>query len=297
MLSTVIITCNRINLLKKTFENNISNALTCGGEVIVVDNGSDDGTSTYLQDCAKKYKFITVITNEKNLGIAPARNLGLKKAKFDVILCVDDDMMISNENYLKCKTIFLKHKNAGVVAPLCLDYESKKHMNNTLGKDSSYEISNHHGSFGIFLREAVVKAGYLDEECIYGGEERSLCMKVHIQGYDILFDPEIQGIHIDTVNRKKPNLFRVKMRVYNNVRLNFKYLPFFKALKFSIRIFLSYFKYSLWHFGIGKKIIICQYFVKGMRDGLKTKKVVPISTKKYYSNPKLTPDFGNSSYF
>ena len=296
MISNVIITCNRIELLKKTFNNTISNVLNHGGEIIIVDNGSVDETNEFLLNKSKKFNFITLIVNKVNKGIAPARNLGLKKAKYDVVLCMDDDMLIDEENYLKCQNVFNKHKNAGVIAPLSIDYYNKKHLNNELNKLEPYDVSNHHGSFGIFLREAIIKANYLDEKCFYGAEERSLCMKVHINGYNIVFDPDIHGLHIDIVDRRKPNIFRVKMRVYNNVRLNFKYLPFFYASKYSIRILLSYLNYSMWSFGVFKKTIIFKYFFKGIYDGIKNKFNTPKSTTKYYTDSKLTPYFGNNDF-
>lgn len=297
MISNVIITCNRIELLKKTFNNTISNVVKHGGEIIIVDNGSDDGTREFLLEKNKKFNFINIIVNNKNLGIAPARNLGLKKAKYDVIICMDDDMLIDEDNYLKCKKVFIKHKNAGVIAPLCIDHEKDKHLNNKLNLLEPYKVSNHHGSFGIFYKEAIIKANYLDEKCFYGAEERSLCMKVHINGYEIIFDPSIVGLHIDTIDRKKPNIFRVKMRVYNNVRLNFKYLPYYYAFKYSLRILLSYLSYSMWSFGLHNKKIILEYFFKGIYDGIKHKFNTPNSTIKYYTNPKLTPYFGNNNFF
>ncbi|MDA7659058.1 glycosyltransferase [Akkermansiaceae bacterium] len=296
MISNVVITCNRIEILKKTFSNTISNVKKYGGEIIIVDNGSIDGTKDFLFSKSKEFNFIKYISNSINKGIGPARNQGLRNVKYDVVLCMDDDMLVDGENYLKCQHIFEKHKNAGVVAPLSIDFYSKRHLNNDLDRPHSYEVANHHGSFGIFLRDAVKKANYLDEDCIYGAEERSLCMKVHLSGYDIIFDPDIFGSHIDTVNRKKPDLFRVKMRVYNNVRLNFKYLPLFHASKYSSRILLSYLNYTIWSFGVFKKIQILTYFFKGVFAGISNKEDTPKSTVRYYTNPELTPYFGNNAF-
>lgn len=61
-----------------------------GFEVIVVNDGSMDGTATFLADYQKRHTDIVVITQE-NRGLSAARNAGMKVAKGEYLCFVDAD--------------------------------------------------------------------------------------------------------------------------------------------------------------------------------------------------------------
>ncbi len=69
-----------------------------GVEVIVVDNGSDDKTMDLLQNFKLKYP-LTAIRIEQNRGIANARNQGIAKARGDILIFHDSDM-IAPKNFI-----------------------------------------------------------------------------------------------------------------------------------------------------------------------------------------------------
>lgn len=90
-LSIVIPTYNRLRQLERVLlglENQ-----TCPGdefEVLVVSDGSNDGTEFYLQ--AAKPSFHLRTFNQPNQGAAAARNLGIAQAAGDIVLFIDDDV-------------------------------------------------------------------------------------------------------------------------------------------------------------------------------------------------------------
>jgi glycosyltransferase involved in cell wall biosynthesis len=61
-------------------------------EVIVVDDGSTDGTKEFLKSYSPLYN-ITTIFHRENLGSAVSRNDGIKAAKKEIILLLDDDLI------------------------------------------------------------------------------------------------------------------------------------------------------------------------------------------------------------
>ncbi|MDQ2087561.1 glycosyltransferase family 2 protein [Herbivorax sp. ANBcel31] len=65
-------------------------------EVIVVDNGSTDDTFEMLSDFNLKYPF-TKVRVDINQGIAFARNEGIKRAKGDILIFHDSDMIASKD--------------------------------------------------------------------------------------------------------------------------------------------------------------------------------------------------------
>jgi glycosyltransferase involved in cell wall biosynthesis len=66
-------------------------------ELIVIDNGSTDGTGTYLagvQDVAPLP--VIVVHNERNVGFPAAINQGLKAARGDYLVLMNNDAVVTN---------------------------------------------------------------------------------------------------------------------------------------------------------------------------------------------------------
>ena len=85
-ISVVIPTFNRISLVARAIDSALKQSLN-PYEIIVVDDGSDDGTSEMIQN---KYKSIKLIQQQNN-GVSAARNNGIKHAKGDWIALLDSD--------------------------------------------------------------------------------------------------------------------------------------------------------------------------------------------------------------
>ena len=74
-ISVVIPTLNRINTLQRALDS-VINQTYKPAEIIVVDNGSSDGTLKFLRE---QYPKITILTENK-IGVSSARNKGIKKS-------------------------------------------------------------------------------------------------------------------------------------------------------------------------------------------------------------------------
>ena len=85
-ISVVIPTFNRISLVARAIDSVLKQSLN-PYEIIVVDDGSDDGTSEMINN---KYKSIKLIQQQNN-GVSAARNNGIKHAKGDWIGLLDSD--------------------------------------------------------------------------------------------------------------------------------------------------------------------------------------------------------------
>src|SRR5262249_25525435 len=78
--SVIIVTCGGLHYTKMCLTSVLSNGWNPGDELIVVDNGSEDGTPAYLRQLSALNPFIHVIFNESNRGFAVANNQGLAQA-------------------------------------------------------------------------------------------------------------------------------------------------------------------------------------------------------------------------
>ena len=118
-ISVIIPTFNRIGLLQRAIDSVLSQSLK-PYEIIVVDDGSTDGTGDIIK---QKYKSIKII-QQKNSGVSAARNNGIKHAKGDWIALLDSDdewnkdkigqqvnRLTDNPKYNFCHTILNKELN------------------------------------------------------------------------------------------------------------------------------------------------------------------------------------------
>jgi glycosyltransferase involved in cell wall biosynthesis len=92
-LSVIIPTYNRLPILQKclaAMERQQPGAFT-GYEVIVVDDGSTDGTLTWLQEAPLPH---TRWLAQDHQGPAAARNLGFQQARGEIIVFIDSDLVV-----------------------------------------------------------------------------------------------------------------------------------------------------------------------------------------------------------
>jgi glycosyltransferase involved in cell wall biosynthesis len=94
-LSVIIPTRNRLLSLQNLLESfeRATASKDWDVEILVVDNGSTDGTAVFLRrEIGKPRKFALKILHEKTPGKANALNTGLSKARGDIIIIIDDDV-------------------------------------------------------------------------------------------------------------------------------------------------------------------------------------------------------------
>lgn len=92
-LTVVIPTFNRGSKILNTLES-LSNQSISSFEVVVVNDGSTDNTSSILNTIEKNYPFQLTIVEQVNMGRAGSRNSGFDNAKAELIVSIDDDVRL-----------------------------------------------------------------------------------------------------------------------------------------------------------------------------------------------------------
>jgi len=88
---TIIILChNNLRYTKKCIKR-LLHVTPPGFQMILVDNGSKDGTKEYLQELEKEHDFIKCIYSNRNLGFAKANNLALELAETPYVCYLNND--------------------------------------------------------------------------------------------------------------------------------------------------------------------------------------------------------------
>ncbi|WP_072619772.1 glycosyltransferase family 2 protein [Spirulina major] len=89
MFTIVITTYNRLPLLKRAIRTSLEQTIAC--EVIVVDDGSTDGTEAYCERLAQTEVRFCYLRNEQNRGHSYSVNRGVELAQGDWVKFLDDD--------------------------------------------------------------------------------------------------------------------------------------------------------------------------------------------------------------
>jgi len=92
LISIVIVNCNGGNYLKRCVESLLKNT-HCMYELIIVDNGSVDGSLEYI----KSIENVKLISNPVNKGAPYARNQGLGLAEGKYIVFLDNDVILTDK--------------------------------------------------------------------------------------------------------------------------------------------------------------------------------------------------------
>jgi glycosyltransferase involved in cell wall biosynthesis len=89
-VTAIIITHNRLERLKRAINSVLTQTYT-NIELIIVNDGSEDGTIEYLDELSLEYTAITIIHHRIAKGACAARNTGLKAATGLYVAGLDDD--------------------------------------------------------------------------------------------------------------------------------------------------------------------------------------------------------------
>ena len=89
-LSIIVPVYNEVNTIARVIEDLTVVALTCEREIIVVDDGSTDGTRELLSSL--KNSLVKVFFHENNMGKTAGINTGLKNFTGDIVIIQDADL-------------------------------------------------------------------------------------------------------------------------------------------------------------------------------------------------------------
>ena len=135
-ISVIIPTYNRKHSLKEALVA-VLEQWTKNYEVIVIDDGSTDGTVQLLQEMKKAYKNLRFFT-QPNQGPAAARNLGISHAKGQIIAFTDDDCEVS-------KTWVLMIRKSFELNPEVVALQGRTTTDREKITPFTHQIDNEHG--------------------------------------------------------------------------------------------------------------------------------------------------------
>lgn len=184
MISIIIPTCNRKDVLKNCLDV-LEKQTYRDYEIIVVDDGSTDGTEKLVRSRREIRYF-----KQNNKGPGAARNLGLRHAKGEIIAFTDDDC-IPHKDWLKNALPHFKNPEIIAVEGVTLK--------NDFLTPCSIPIINYYGkkysTCNIFYRKKMLEELHgFDEGFKFAGEDTNLARRALKKGI-IKFVPSVKVIH------------------------------------------------------------------------------------------------------
>ena len=136
-LTIGVVACNYTGDVKRA----LGSALKWAGhrevEAVVLDNGSDDGTSEWLDEAAISDPRIRVIHADHRLGEAAAKNVVLKQSLGRTVVLIDTSVEVTGDIYGPIERL-LDDEMVGVVGPFGLRTDNLHHFHD--GEDESGEM-------------------------------------------------------------------------------------------------------------------------------------------------------------
>ena len=250
-LSVVIVNYNVKHYLEQCL-NSVCKAVgnVPSAEVIVVDNASSDGSVEYIKE---RFPDINLIASDKNLGFARANNLAIRQSKGEYVLLLNPDTIVAENTFAHFVDFMDNHPDAGACGAYMLHTDGtfalesrrglptpfvafckmsgltsmfpKSHLFGRyymryLNENEINPIEIVSGAYMFLRREALDKAGLLDEDFFMYGEDIDLSYRIMKGGYQNYFVPS-PILHYKGESTEKSS-YRYTHTFYQAMQLFFK---------------------------------------------------------------------------
>ena len=237
--SVIMLTWNSSRHVRRALQALLMQPREVALEIVVVDNGSTDGTPRVVREFMPDAK---IIQNAGNLGVARARNQGVKAASGKYILFLDADTEMAAGSLGGMVRFLEGHPSVGIVAPrlvspdgslqfscrrfptvpgkllrqlplwlrraLPLVAEEELHsIDRSVARPVDYVI----GACQLIRKEMLDHIGLLDERMFYGPEDVDLCLRAWQAGWQVYYLPPAIVMHSEQrITRRQPGTLTLK---------------------------------------------------------------------------------------
>ena len=223
-ISIIVVSWNCWTYLDNCLKALLDQVTRCATRIVVVDNGSTDGTPALLK---ARYPSVTLIENRENLGFAAANNQGLRIFRSHYVILLNPDTVVHQGAIDTLFTFLQEHRDAWAVGPALLNGDGTRQESGVrfpstwnilcetffldrlfpksrifgrhkeLFEDTSKPraVDYVQGACLMVLCEAIEKVGALDEQFFMYFEETDWCYRMTQAGGRVYCCPDAKVVH------------------------------------------------------------------------------------------------------
>ncbi|WP_258083289.1 glycosyltransferase family 2 protein [Thermococcus thermotolerans] len=274
--SVIIVTYNHKKYMKACLTSVLDNNPL---EVIVVDNGSTDGTVEFIE---KEFPQVKIIKSPRNLGYGGGNNLGVKHARGEYVAILNPDTKVE-KNWLEELLKPLKREEKLITTPKILTYEGSKintcgnmdhftgltftrGLNESPEKFDKFEyLSGLSGACFAMRRKDYLELGGFDENFFAYNEDAEFSWRAHAKGFKILYVPTSIVYHDYELKVPPEKIYHLEKGRYIILR---KYLTRKGLLLILPSLLVT--EMLTWGYSILNGISGVKFKIKGLKEGIRT---------------------------
>ncbi len=253
-LSIVIVNWNTRDLLDRCLETIPEAVSGWTHEVIVVDNGSTDGSGTMVRT---RHPGVHLVENGENVGFVRATNQGIALSRGQYVLLLNSDTVAPPGSLARMVAFMEDYPDAGAVGPKLVNpdgsFQASYAHFPTLVSESLSAFGLNRRLYGpyhpsppprpderpgpvdwvpgaclLLRRKALEDVGPLDEGFWMYSEDTDLCYRLHRAGWKVYYLPDVEIVHFGGASSKQcrpesvGRLYRGKARFF---RKHYGFLP------------------------------------------------------------------------
>lgn len=329
-LSVIILNYNVRYFLEQCVLS-VQNALeTIEGEIIVIDNNSQDDSCKMMQE---RFPNIKLIRNSENTGFPKGNNLGVAEAKGEYVCILNPDTVVAEDTFIKVLAFAKKQKDLGIIGCKLIDGsgnflpESKRGVptpwvaftkitglyklfpSQSLGarifgnyyagyldEDQTGKVAILVGAFMVMKRDLYLELDGFDENCFMYSDDIDLSYRVLQEGKSNYYFHETTVIHYKGESTVKDETYMKRFQE----AMNFFYKKHFRvSLLFSLfmKLGIVFFSFVKMFQGRPKTKIAPQSFLLYSSNEKLLKKIAFVLQKKVFFHDLKAEKLVNSSSF
>lgn len=288
-LSVVIPNWNGMAYLKACLDS-LENQSFQNFEILMVDNGSEDGSTVFVRE---HYPQVRILELDRNYGFCRAVNLGIRAAKTPYIVLLNNDVEADRECLSELLRGIKKQPSCFSCAAKMIRMDDRERMDDggdyycalgwafALGKDGPVDAYNEEREIfascagaAIYRREVFEEIGMFDEKHFAYLEDIDMGYRAKIYGYRNWYLPGAKVYHAGSGSSgSRYNEFKVRLSSRNNVYLIYKNMPFLQILLNSPFLFAGFLAKALFFARQGYALIYLKGLAKGVGMAIQGRKV------------------------
>lgn len=247
-LSIIILNYNTKELLEDCLKSLRAVEDELDFEVIVSDNASNDGSP----DMVRKYTWANLIEGE-NEGFAKGNNRAKDLVRGKFVLFLNPDTVVKKDTLFKTVRYLKEHKNVGVVSCKLvlpdgtLDKDTRrsfptpwvsfthlvlrldrifpksplfgKYWYGYIPEDATHKVDAIQGAYFLTYKKLLDKVGWFDEKYFFDGEDMDLSFQIKKAGYDLVYYPDVEIMHLKGVTKGKVKKWKKKTTLEHRMKL------------------------------------------------------------------------------